>query len=219
MSTDTQSNASLKPVVGPAIAPKTRRVMLPVWAFAVGFAAIIGFNAPETPQFEPLVGKRSGMTLNLRDNTQAKVAPLNVAFVPASDALRNRVLASLSRLQSDWEESGFRVSVAPTPAAAEDASAVEFAQQLQQWFTQNKLVASAGYDASALDSAEAGVVIQCRESDGNKARELALAMAPLVRGEVHIVYSARATQGQFDVSIQGSPLFNATGVAYFPEAA
>ncbi|MEM0952659.1 MAG: hypothetical protein AAGI24_00835 [Pseudomonadota bacterium] len=218
--------------VGVKPVPSTRPVMLPLWIMGALFALAIGLNAPEKPRFEPLTGKQNGLVLNLRDSA---AQPLNPAFVPASDALRARVQASLSRLQQSWEKAGITVTVAPD---AQTASASEFAGQLRDWLGQYELVADAGdagmdgnvgvdvagSDATSMQSLEpavarASMIIRCQQADGSRARQLALAVAPMLRGDISIVYSARAVPGQFDLQIQSEPKFNNAGVAHFPTAA
>jgi hypothetical protein len=189
--------------------------MLPLWAAAALFVLIIGLNAPERPRFEPLTGTQNGLVLNLRDSAAAPA--LNPAFVPASDALRAQVQSSLARLEKRWEAAGIRVSVAPD---ADSASAQEFAGQLQEWLASHQLAASQQASDEAFASrAGADVIIRCQPSDGVRARELALAMAPLVRGEVSILFSTAADAGQFDLQIRGVPQFSYNGVAHFPDAA
>jgi hypothetical protein len=41
-------------------------------------------------------------------------------------------------------------------------------------------------------------------------------MAPVVRGEISIMYSEQARANQLDVYIEGAPRFSNAGIAYFP---
>ena len=214
------SNQDISTPVGVRPVPATRPVMLPLWAFAALFAIVIGLNAPERPRFEPLTGKQNGLVLNLRDSV---TPPLNPAFVPASDELRGRVLASLAKLGQSWAASGITVSIAPD---ASSVGAREFAAQLETWLGQYQLVADLQEDRSVdyvqhstTAVAGASMIIRCQQADGDRARLLALAVAPLLRGDVSIVYSANAASGRFDLQIQAIPQFNDAGVAHFPEAA
>jgi hypothetical protein len=61
----------------------------------------------------------------------------------------------------------------------------------------------------------AGLLIRCRERDGAIARDLALALAPVVGGEVNIVFDERVSASRVQVAIVGAPRFGENGVAYF----
>ena len=61
-----------------------------------------------------------------------------------------------------------------------------------------------------------GLTILCRSEDRPLARQLALAIAPVVRGRVEIRFSRGMANNQLDILIESAPRFAASGVAYFP---
>ena len=104
-----------------------------------------------------------------------------------------------------------------------NAGTVEFAQQLDEWLQTYDLRASTAQYGGEMGEvshppAGSGFVIRCRKADRAIARDLALAMAPVVRGEVSILFSEQATPRQLDIFIEGAPRFSESGIAYFPAA-
>jgi hypothetical protein len=205
---------------GPRPAIQTRRVMIPLGALATLFVLVIGFNSPEPPAFRPLSDGADGLLLALADSTPASSRSLEDRYVPADQHYRERVLARLEKLNRVWRQSAPQISVTPMDI---DAGTVAFAQQLDGWFQQYELHVptaefSDGMGEVSHPPAGSGFVIRCRKADRAIARDLALAMAPVVRGEVSILFSEQASPRQLDIYIEGAPRFSETGVAYFPGA-
>ncbi len=204
--------------VGPQPVPPIRRVMVPVILFAVAWALLLGFNATERPSFTPLTGGGAGVALSLNDPDGAYSTALADGFVPASADPRARVLKGLGELRVSWQEDLPRITVNPLN---EGIGTLNFARQLEQWFTQFSL----GGTTRAAEPAPAslaglgdGFVIRCRTADRALAQELALSLAPVLRGDVTIVYSELSSPGQLDIFIEAAPQFSDIGVAYFGEA-
>ena len=203
---------------GPAL--QTRRVMIPLVGFALVAVLLIGFNSPEPPAFRPLPAGTDGLSLALADPTPASSDYLADHYIPAEEQHRERVLARLEKLNRVWQQSPPQISVTPMDV---NAGTVAFAQQLDSWFQSFDLhIPTAEYgDAMGEVShppAGSGFVIRCRKADRAIARDLALAMAPVVRGDVSILFSEQATPGQLDIFIEGAPRFSESGIAYFPGA-
>lgn len=205
---------------GPLPSLQTRRVMVPLTGIAVLFVLLIGVNAPEPPTFIPLPAGSDGLSLALSDPTPASSDYLADQYIPAERQHRERVLARLEKLNRVWAQSSPQISVTPMDV---NAGTVEFAQQLDEWLKTYNLRASTAQYGDGMGEvshppAGSGLVIRCRKADRAIARDLALAMAPVVRGEVSILFSEQATPRQLDIFIEGAPRFSESGIAYFPAA-
>lgn len=203
---------------GPLPALPTRRVMIPVTLFGVVFALLIGFNSPEAPTFIPLGAGSDGLALTLDDPTPASSKALQDNFVAAGDDSAEAVRERLERLALRWQERSPKVSVTPMDV---DSGTVAFAQQLDSWLSRQDLAVSVPALNDELGEVShppsgKGFFIRCRSADRGVARDLALAMAPVLRGEVSIVFSEQGPRNQLDIFIEGAPRFNEAGVAYFP---
>ncbi len=134
--------------------------------------------------------------------------------MPAARQSEQRVLKNLATLESQWQERGIKVSVA---AAGSVPTATRFAEQVDRWLRTESLAAEAGDNStSAIPASTRGLVIRCHEFQRAAARELLLALSPLVRGSMAIEYSQQVAPGTIAIRIEGTPEFDAKGIAYFP---
>ncbi|MEE4110517.1 MAG: hypothetical protein V2I24_14290, partial [Halieaceae bacterium] len=154
--------------------------------------------------------------------TPPAAATLSDSFVPVEGVEREQVLQRLAEFRATWKVADPRIALMSADASG-DANA--FAEQLEAWLEQNDLLSSsavkdapamAGIPGATLPAPPlAGLLIRCRERDGAIARDLALALAPVVGGEVNIVFDERVSASRVQVAIVGAPRFGENGVAYF----
>lgn len=192
--------------------------MLPLVAVASVFVAVIGLSAGEPPRFVHLGPGEEGLSLQMSDPTPAHDVALNVDFVPASAGKEERVMKQLDKFARTWGEKSLQISV--TAIDLNDAAS-GFARQLESWLSGVGLVTvnpdlpkPLGEVTRAPDVQ--GLTILCRAEDRPLARQFALAIAPVVRGQIEIRFSAGMADNQLDIRIEGTPRFADSGVAYFP---
>ena len=205
---------------GAATALPTRRVMLPLIFVAAAFVVLIGINAEESRRFSPVSTGKGSLALVLEDPTPAGSVVLEADFIPADSSRREKVLKDLSTLADRWKQSGHKVSVTPMDL---DDTAVRFAQQLDNWLARYELGVEDPFLNEDMGEVShppdvSGLVIRARESNRSRAKALALAIAPLVRGDISIQFTARALSKQLDVFVESAPRFNEAGVAFFSAA-
>ena len=205
---------------GPVKALSTRKVMLPLIAVACAFVLLIGVNAEESRTFSPVGTGASDLALTLSDPTPADSVALESSFVPADGERREQVLEDLSALAQAWANSGHKVSVTPMDI---DDSAVQFSGQLDGWLARFDLGVEHPFSNEDMGEVSkpprvSGLVIRCRESNRSRAKALALAIAPVVRGSISIQFSERALPEQLDIFVESAPSFSDAGVAYFSAA-
>lgn len=205
---------------GPGALPSlpTRRVMSRVILAGAVFAGTIIYLSSGQPQLTTTGFTGDQISMDLRDATPAAARVLTHAFVPAAAKQEKQVRKRLASLGKDWESRGITVSV--TPMDFDDA-ALKFAQQVEGWLASEGLNATEALLAEDMGELSQppqaqGFVIRCHDNHRADARQLLLALSPLMRGKVSIELSQRIEPGQMDIYIEGSPSFNDSGVAYFP---
>jgi len=195
-------------------------------AVAAGGAFLLSAGLREPPMLnERMVGEPDGYRLETGRATPAKAQGLSGDFVPASERRRQAVLEGLAEFRSAWKTLGPSVEISVTDVQGD---AVPFAEQVQGWLrTQNVVVVEAenaipemaGAPGATVPSPPIhGFILRCREEDEAMARNLALALAPVLGGEVNIIFDERVSDSRLRVAINGAPSFNENGVAYFPAA-
>lgn len=209
-------------------APQTRKMPTVLKAAALVVVAAGGFyllseGLREPPMLERrLIGGLDGYRLETGRPTPPAAATLSDSFVPVEGVEREQVLQRLAEFRATWKVADPRIALMSADASG-DANA--FAEQLEAWLEQNDLLSSsavkdapamAGIPGATLPAPPlAGLLIRCRERDGAIARDLALALAPVVGGEVNIVFDERVSASRVQVAIVGAPRFGENGVAYF----
>lgn len=200
------------PAASPAL--PTRYVMTRVILAGALFAGAIIRASFDTPQLATTGYAGDQVYLDLRDSRRSRAVAWQREFVPAAAKPEERVLKKLASLETQWQERGIKVAVAAVEA---DPAAQKFAEQLDGWFRTQKLAPeSAASPQLARDGASRGFTIRCHEYQRAEARELLLALSPLMRGSMAIEFSQRAEPGEISIYIDGVPSFNEAGVAYFP---
>ncbi len=203
---------------GPLPSLPTRRVMARLIVAGALFASTIIYVSSGEPRLTTTGFMRDQISLNLRDATPASARVLTHAFIPAAAREEKKVLRKLASLGKDWQARGLTVSVTPMEF---DDGAVKFAQQMDGWLESEGLSAAEAFlnedmgEVSHPPMAH-GLVIRCHENHRADARDLLLALSPMMRGSVSIEFTQRAEPGQMDIYIEGAPSFNPAGVAYFP---
>jgi hypothetical protein len=192
--------------------------MIPVIGFATAFALFVGLSANEPPRFVPLGPGKQGLALQFSDPTPAHDVALDARFVPVAEPTRARVLDNLKAFAGDWQARKPRISVTATDLGM---GAADFALQLEGWLKRFDLNTADPELPELLGEVSRspdvrGLTILCREQDRAIARDLALAIAPVVRGEVTIMFSPARSENQLDIFIEGAPRFAEAGIAYFP---
>lgn len=192
-------------------------------AIAAGGAYMLIEGIREEPVLERnMVGQADGYRLETGRPTPPAAETLSETFVPVDGAAREQVLQRLSEFRATWKVADPRIALTSTDVSG-DANA--FAEQLQGWLQQYNLLAEsavkdapnmAGIPGATLPAPPmSGLVIRCREEDDAIARDLALALAPVVDGEVNIVFDERISANRVQVAIVGAPRFGKDGIAYF----
>ncbi len=196
----------------------TRRVMSRVILAGALFAGTIVYVSSNEPQLTTTGFMRDQISLDLRDATPSSTRVLTHAFVPAAAREEKKVRKKLALLGDDWQARGLTVSVTPMEFAE---AAVKFAQQVDSWLASEGLAARQAFLNQDMGEVSHpplahGFVIRCHENHRADARQLLLALSPLMRGSVSIEFTQRAEPGQMDIYIEGAPRFSDAGVAYFP---
>lgn len=222
---------------------RAERPMIPN-ALRYGAFAIIAVGAiwlltqddtPPTVEPQPVSKEQDGYRLVTGRVSPPEAEDLSESFVRVEGMLREQVLQRLAELQAEWKVAGPRVSLHPFDVQGD---AVAFAEQLETWLEQHNLlagetVAEKSRDANA-DSGNAadmsaqnvvegdlpappapGMVIRSRSDDMAIARDLALALAPVIGGEVNLLEDERVNKSHLVVALVGAPRFSEDGVAYF----
>ncbi|MEE4278433.1 MAG: hypothetical protein V2I82_08230 [Halieaceae bacterium] len=190
---------------------------------AAGGAYLLVSGLREPPMLEPrMVGGLDGYRLEIGRTTPAAGNALNKEFVAAAGVRREKVLQRLSEFSATWKVANPRIALKTADASGE---ANAFAEQLEGWLAQYDLLASSAVsdapDMASIPGATlpapplAGLLIRCRERDDAIARDLALALVPVMGGEVNIVFDERVSAHRVQVAIVGAPRFGEDGVAYF----
>ncbi|MDJ0878461.1 MAG: hypothetical protein QNI86_07595 [Halieaceae bacterium] len=200
------------PAASPAL--PTRSVMIRVILAGMLFAGAIIRASFDTPQLATTGFSGDQVYLDLRDARPSRAIAWQREFVPAAANPEKRVLKKLASLEAQWQERGIKVAVA---AVEQDPAAEAFAEQLDGWFRARKMTPDTLPEPQpGRAQSPQGFTIRCHEYQRAEARELLLALSPLMRGSMAIEFSQRAEPGQMAIYIDGVPSFNKAGVAFFP---
>jgi hypothetical protein len=192
-------------------------------------------DSPPTVEPQPVGKEQDGYRLVTGRVSPPEAEDLSESFVRVEGVLRQQVLQRLAELQAEWKVAGPRVTLRPVDVQGD---AVAFAEQLETWLEQHNLlagetVAEKTRDASANGAGSGdmpaqnvvegdlpappapGMVIRSRSDDMAIARDLALALAPVIGGEVNLFVDERVNKSHLVVALVGAPRFSEDGVAYF----
>jgi len=209
--------------------------------FIVGAVWLLWRPDTPAPAIQPMpAGEQEGYRVIARRVTPPASTSLSNDFVPVEGRLRESVLQRLSEFKATWRVGDPAIFLNSTDVHGDG---IAFARQLENWLQQYDLVRgpaiSPGDAGSAGDSSQGdaqasngggaqikddalpapqvrGFVIRCREDDSAMARDLALALLPVLGGEGSILFDERTDKNHLVVSMTGAPSFGESGVAYFP---
>jgi len=197
--------------------PNRGIAVVAVVAFA-GLAWWAGVGGDSPPALDPVGTSGEVYTVDMAEPTPPAGTALSENFVPASTSVKQQVEQRLSEFRARWSAVSPTVSVTPVDLGN---SSLYFAEQLDRWLDKTSL--GAAYPAARNPATVAssthektGLIIKCLERDSAIAAELAAALAPVVAGEVLVVFTEGAEPNHLDLFLQSRPRFNDAGVAFFP---
>lgn len=210
---------------GRALIPGTLK-MAALAVLVVGGVYLFIEGLREPPMLERrMAGNADGYRLETGRATPPAATTLSEAFIPVEGVEREQILQRLSEFRATWKVADPRIALTSTDV---DGEADAFSEQLKGWLEQYNLLAPsavtdapkmAGIPGATLPAPPvSGLLIRCREQDEAIARDLALAIAPVIGGEVNIIFDERVSASRLQVALVGAPRFGENGTAYFRAA-